>query len=213
MKSKKAKIAIIIVVVVLVIGILGFIGYKMLIKKPNPKDPATNVTTVTNEITGYDYTLEDRDTEIFSNDFHELKELLEKEEKEEDFEEKYATLISKLFVIDLFTIDNKISKYDVGGLEFIYENARESFRSKIIDSIYKTVEDNSYNTRNQTLPIVTDAEVLEIKETTYQIEDTTYNAYEVKIQWKYEKDLGYDYIARLTLIKEENKLSIVSYAP
>ena len=48
-----------------------------------------------------------------------------------------------MFIIDLYTIDNKISRYDVGGLEYVYSGARESLKSVAEDSIYKTVENNS----------------------------------------------------------------------
>ena len=36
-------------------------------------------------------------------------------------EEEYAKVISQLFVTDLFTLDNKLTSNDIGGLQFIYK--------------------------------------------------------------------------------------------
>ena len=35
-------------------------------------------------------------------------------------EEAYALSIAKLFIIDLYTMNNKINKYDIGGIEYVY---------------------------------------------------------------------------------------------
>ncbi len=211
MKMKKRyKIPLIILGTIIIVCLLGLILFQFVFKNPKEeKPPITNVANVTNKIEGYDYTLDDRDTEIFSLKFKELKEILDNN----DNEEEYAKLLAQLFVIDLFTIDNKTSKYDIGGLEYLHTNAKESFRSKILDTIYKTVEDNSYNTRKQNLPVVKNAEVLDIKKTTYTYNNQKEDAYEIEINWEYIENLGYDTSAKITMIKEENKLAIVSYIP
>ena len=127
--------------------------------------------------------------------------------------DEYVESISKLFIIDLFTIDNKVSKYDIGGLDYLYDGAKESFRSKILDTIYKNVEDNSYKNRKQSLPIVENITNISKEQTSYKINETEYDAYFVTIAWDYQSDLGYDKNAKLTIIKEENKLSIIAYEP
>ena len=165
---------------------------------------------MTNEIEGYQYTLDDRDGELFQKLFQELKEVLEKEKIDEEL---YIELISKLFIIDLFTLDNKTSKYDIGGLEFLKEEAKESFRAKVLDSIYKTVEDNSYNNRQQNLPIVKNIEVEKKEKSSYKIGNEQNAAYEISLKWEYEENLGYDTKAKIIVVKEENKWSIISYQP
>ena len=46
--------------------------------------------------------------------------------------------------------------------------------------------------------------------TNYLIGEKEYEAYNVTLEWLYEKDLGYDTNAILTLIKDENVISVVS---
>lgn len=209
--KKKYKIPLIILGTIIIICILGLILFLFVFKKEKEeKPPITNVASVTNKIEGYDYTLDDRDSELFATLFKELKENLESEERKE---EEYVTTLAKLFVVDLFTIDNKTSKYDIGGLEYLHTDARESFRSKILDSIYKTVEDNSYKTRKQELPIVQNVEIIETKKTTYSHNNQKENAYEIDLNWEYKENLGYDTKAKIIMIQEEAKWSIVSYQP
>lgn len=209
-KKRKLKPIIIIILVLLILSGISFAVYKYLFPKPNTENTPSNVAKVTNKIEGYDYTLDDRDTLLFQEIFKNLKENLESEEINMD---SYVEDLSKLFIIDLFTLDNKINKYDIGGLDYVYENAKESFRAKILDTIYKTVEDNSYKTRTQTLPIVESVTIDSIEPSSYEIEEKKYNAYLIRISWQYTEDLGYDQKASITMIEEDNKLNIVTYKP
>lgn len=206
--KKKYKILLIIIAVLLVI-LIGVGVYKFAFQKPEETKPeVTNITTVTNKIEGYDYTLDDRDTKLFEELFKELKENLESDNIDE---EAYIQSISKLFIVDLYTISNKVSKYDIGGLEYLYSSAKESFRAKVLDTLYKSVEDNSYKTRNQELPTVQTIEVTKVEETTYPINKEKRNAYIVNLNWTYEESMGYDTKGTITLIEEENKWNIISY--
>lgn len=72
------------------------------------------------EISGYNYILQDNDTEIFKKYFNELDKVLT--EKEINYEE-YAKNIASLFIIDLYTINNKVNKYDIGGADYIEPTA------------------------------------------------------------------------------------------
>ena len=215
MKMKRKYKIIFTLIVLVILAIVGFLVYTKCFQKEKEVDnPITNVAKVTNQIEGYNYTLDDRDTELFATRFKELKELLESnEEPTEKFMEDYAKYIAELFIIDLYTIDNKVSKYDIGGLEYLYENSINSFRAKVLDTIYKTVEDDSYKTRTQTLPIVKDITVNNIEQTTYQMEQVEYSAYDVSLSWKYETDLGYDNMGIIKMIEKEEKLYIVAYQP
>ncbi len=215
MKMKKKYKIIFTLIILLILAGCGFFLYTKFFKKVEVVDnPITNVAKVTNQIEGYLYTLDDRDSELFATTFKELKELLEsKNEMNEEFMEEYAKYLAKLFVIDLYTIQNKVSKYDIGGLEYIYENALNSFRAKVLDTIYKTVEDDSYKTRTQTLPIVKTVTIDSMEQTNYQMEETEYVAYEIKLSWDYETNLGYDNKGTIIMIEKEKKLYIVSFKP
>ena len=76
MKKKYKVIFSLIILVILVI--VGFLIYNNFFKKAEEtENPITNVAKVTNQIEGYQYTLDDRDSELFGNYFKELKTLLE----------------------------------------------------------------------------------------------------------------------------------------
>ena len=205
-KNTKILIALI---VILVLMIVGGVLYFCVFKKEKPVEVPQKEVIVTNTIDEYGYTLEDRDTELFKEKFEELKTLLQTT----DFsEETYRTLVSELFIIDFFTIQNKISRYDIGGLEYVYSGALESFKSVAEDTIYKTVENNLDDTRKQDLPVVTSIEVTEMSETTFTMPDETeVSGYRVALAWEYEENLGYDTSGVLILIPDGNKMSVVFY--
>lgn len=208
--KKKYKILIVLFIILLLLGV-GLGIYFTCFKEKKVESPPINEIKVTNSIDEYGYTLEDRDTKYFKEKFEELKELLNQEEFEQ---EEYIKLISELFIMDLFTIENKISRYDVGGLEFVYKDSVSSFKSVLENSIYKTVENNLDGTRNQSLPIVNEVTVTDVKETTYEMPDESIvNGYQVNLSWNYEKDLGYDDKGVIILIPEEKKMGVVFYKP
>ena len=204
---KKNKIWIITISLVILFSILGYLAYNIFFKKEAKKDETSNETNIT-EINGYGITLTDNDTALYKTEFEMLKANLESENI--DYQE-YAKSIAKLYIIDLYTINNKVNKYDVGGLEFIYEGAKDNYITNVTDTLYKYVEDNSKNKRKQELPVVSSVSVDSINEATYKVnsENITYNAYKIKVTWDYEKDLGYDKTAEVIIINKDNHLYVV----
>lgn len=161
-----------------------------------------------NEIEGYGYTLSDNDTKLYKDEFNALKENLESKEIKYD---EYAKSIAKLFAIDLYTIDNKINKYDVGGIEFVYPGCLDNYKLNVENTIYKYVEDNTKGQRSQALPVVKEVKVKEIKETKFKItaEKAEYSAYKINLKLTYHYDLGYDTLIEVIVIKKDNKLYVV----
>ncbi len=204
---KKNKIWIIAISLVILFSILGYLAYNIFFKKEAKKDEPNNETNIT-EINGYGITLTDNDTALYKTEFEVLKANLESENI--DYQE-YAKSIAKLYIIDLYTINNKVNKYDVGGLEFVYEGAKDNYVTNVTDTLYKYVEDNSKNKRKQELPVVSSINVESINEATYKVnsENITYNAYKIKVTWDYEKDLGYDKTAEVIIINKDNHLYVV----
>ena len=161
------------------------------------------------QIEGYGYTLNDRHPEIYKTYFKELKKELKSSSIEE---ENYVTLLSKLFIIDLYSLDIRIDSNDVGGIEFVYEPIRNSYKEKVQDTIYLHLESDLYGNRKQSLPIVKDVSVNQIKTVPYYYnggKEVDNEAYEVTVSWDYERDLGYQENAKLYFIHEDNKLSLV----
>lgn len=204
---KKNKIWIIAISLVILFSILGYLAYNIFFKKEVKKDEPNNETNIT-EINGYGITLTDNDTALYKTEFETLKTNLESENI--DYQE-YAKSIAKLYIIDLYTINNKVNKYDVGGLEFVYEGAKDNYVTNVTDTLYKYVEDNSKNKRKQELPVVNSINVESINDATYKVnsDNVTYNGYKVKVTWDYEKDLGYDKTAELIIINKDNHLYVV----
>lgn len=204
--SKGAKVTLIVLTILILLGIAG-VGTFFVLKNKEQKEPeVVNKTNVLETIQDYDYHLEDRDTPLFKRTFEELRDVLNSEDV--DFS-KYAEILSKLYIIDLYTIDNKINQYDVGAREFVSSEIKENFELKVRDTIYKYVEDNSYDTRQQELPIVDSVEVTKVDEETITTPSGQYPGYSVELSWVYLKDLGYDNKAVIKLIKQDKKLNIV----
>ncbi len=206
--KKKYKVLLVIIMLVL-IALIGIYVYFQFFRVVTESEPPMNEVIVTNTIDNYGYNLEDRDTELFKEKFEKLKNLL----NTEDFEEEdYVKLVSELFIIDLFTIDNKISRYDIGGVEYMYSTAVESFKSVIDSSIYKAVENNLDNSRTQQLPVVSTIEVTDVSETTYTMpDDSVINGYKVNLSWTYEVNLGYDSKAVLIVVPDGEKMGVIFY--
>lgn len=203
---KRYKIGLIIIgaltLIAIVIGVLKFF------QKPEEKEK--NTTSVVSSISEFGYTLDDRDTKYMKNTFEGLNDILSAEEI--DYE-AYAKELAKLFIIDFYTLNNKINKYDVGALEYIYTDSKASFRLKAMDTIYKDIIDNTYQDRVQDLPEITKVEVINVESDTYTINEVEYPSYKVEVNFAYKKDLGYDTKGLIYLVKVEQKLEVASFTP
>lgn len=203
MKKKYKRILIIILIVVL-LAIISFVIYKILLNNKTEEE----IVNVVDSISEYGYNLDDRDTELMKSTYEELKNILNSDEIDYEL---YASALARLFVIDLFTMDNKINKYDVGGSEYVYPDALENFKLNVEDTLYKHMENNSSGKRKQELPEVSSIEVLSNETDEYTIGENSFDSYIVNLSWQYVSDLGYDNNALITLINLDNKLYVVEY--
>ncbi|CDA60304.1 putative uncharacterized protein [Clostridium sp. CAG:524] len=200
MKKNKGRGVIVIFIIVGII-LFGYLGYR--VKNDFFKGSERKKL---DSIELYGYTLSKNDTEIYKTYFKELSKVLN--EKTIDYTE-YAKLISKLFVIDLYTLDNKLASTDIGGLEFLHKDLKDNFKENMGSTLYNFVESNIDGKRTQELPIVKDVNVSDVFETKYTYNKTEYDAYIVSTDITYEKDLGYPKSMKLTIIKDNNILYIV----
>lgn len=199
--KKNKGIGVIIIFIIVGILLFGYLGYR--VKNDFFKGSERKKL---DSIGLYGYTLSKNDTDIYKTYFKELSEVLN--EKTIDYNE-YAKLISKLFVIDLYTLDNKLASTDIGGLEFLHNDLKDNFKENMGSTLYNFVESNIDGKRTQELPIVKDVEVSDVFETKYTYNETEYDAYIVSTNITYEKDLGYPKSMKLTIIKDNNILHIV----
>ena len=199
-KLKKKVVILIILIVVLILCITGFILYKTLSKNQVAE------AKVIDSIEEYGYVLEDDQPKIYQDLFKELSKVLQAENVDE---EEYAKLISQMFSIDFYNLENKVSKNDVGGTMFISTDYVDNFTLKASDTVYKYIEHNLYNDRDQNLPVVTSSSVNKLENVTYEYKSINDdNAYEVTVNLEYEEDLGYPTEIVLTLIHNDKKLEI-----
>ena len=194
---------------VLLLGVIS-LGVLRIFYNDEEEKREVNVTSVISNISDYGYTLDDRDTDYMKEVFSELENILEA--LEIDYH-AYAEALAKLFVIDFYTLENKINKYDVGSLEYILSSSVESFRLKAQDTIYRDVIDNTYRDRIQDLPEITNVEVVNTEDTTFTLNDEEVDAIKVEMNYEYKEDLGYDTEGTIYLVRNDVKLEIVSYSP
>ncbi len=198
MKKNKKVLALLILIGVILFGYLIFRVRNDFFKKQDK--------TVVDSIGLYGYTLEKTDTKLYENYFKELSKILN--EKTIDYE-KYAEYLSKLFIVDTFTLNNKLASTDIGGTEFIHPDLKENFKENMGNNMYRNIEVNLDGKRQQELPIVKDVTIDTIKEDKVKYNDKEYDGYIIKANIEYEKDLGYQTEIELTIIKDDKILYII----
>ena len=206
MKKPKVRIKRVVLAIIAMVIIVASVYY--LVVNFTGKEKTEKATEVINEIKEYGYTLNDNETKLYNDLFKSLKDTLEADKVNE---EDYASLISELFVADFYNLDNKLTNNDIGGIQFVETDAQANFILKAQDTIYKYVKSNMDGDRDQDLPKIKSIEVNGVydKEFTYG-SNTDKNAYEIKLIWEYEEDLGYETSATLIVVHEtEKKLAIV----
>lgn len=223
-KKKKSKLKTFLKILLIFAVIAGLIygAYYVYINyfDVNKKDKIE--VKILKEIPKYGYGLKENATKLYKENFDELDKTLSKEEV--DYEE-YAKIVSKLFIIDFYTLDNKLSKNDIGGTDFIEDDMKDNFINEARSTFYKYVEVK--DKRTQILPIVSSIDDISIEQTKFFVKDLTItttsskkkvttqakgeekDAYKVSIKWSYEEDLGYETEANLILINKDNKLYVV----
>ena len=197
----KKKVILFFCILIFVYAVGGTIYYIATREKKDDKPIVTNKDT----IKGYDYTLKSNATKLYEDEFKTLKANLDGDINYDE----YAVSVAKLFVIDLYTINNKINKYDTGGASFVYPDGRDNYKLNVQDTIYKYVEDNTNGKRTQNLPEVSSVIIKDSKKDTYKIGDNSFEAYKINLEWSYVQDLGYDKTGEIILIKKDKNIYVV----
>lgn len=194
--------------IILLFIVVGIILFSILfIKVYNDFIKDNSAQKEISSIEYYGYTLNSNDTDLYKSYYKELDKVLK--EKQVDYR-SYASLLSKLFIVDVYNLNNKLASTDIGGLEFIHPDLKENFKENMSETLYKYVESNIDGKRTQELPIVKEVKVNNVFETKYTYNNTEYDAYLVNMNWSYEKDLGYQTSSKLTVIKVDNILYVVA---
>ena len=200
--KKTKKVLLICICVLMLLYFVGGIIYT------NIKQKKTIEYKVDNSISikGYEYVLLDNQTKLYKTEFQTLKENLESDNINY---EAYAKSIGKLFIIDLYTLSNKMNMYDVTSQIFVYPEARENYKLNVTNTLYKYLRDKTNDNTKYELPIVSDVEIVSSEEIKFTISEEEYNGYKLIININYEKDLGYDKVAEVIVIKKDKYIYVV----
>ncbi len=205
--SDTKRVVLFTIVIIVVVSLIGFLSI-LVLKDKDENESTDTVKKNTHEILGYGITVDDLDSEYYKLEFEKLKTNLLSENINYD---EYAESVAKLFLIDLYTIKTKINKYDIGGLEEVIPEARDNYVNNITDTIYKYVEDNTNGKRTQSLPVVSEVSVKNVKKSEYKIDslNTKIPSYVFEFDISYSSDLGYDTKAEVTVVNRDNFMYVV----
>ena len=199
-KKIKRAILIILLLAIMTIGFLAYLKYY--------KTDVKTVKTI-DKIKGYGYVLKESKPKKYKEMFYELKD----------------KQISKMFIYDFYSLDDKLAKTDVGGLDFVYPTVLENFMLNAESTYYKYLESNVYKNRKQKLPVVTNIKIEDITQEEFEYTKIIDNvdkskveeeneldekAYIVDITWDYTSPSFDDYQkeATLTIVHKGKKLYI-----
>lgn len=210
-KKKKGKLKVVLITLLVILISIGgaFALWKIVFDKDEKK--VQEIKEIDN-LKDYGYTLMDKDSKYFKDEFASLKKMING--KEVDTKE-YATQIAKMFAIDLYTMSTKVNKYDIGGVEYYHVNKKAMFEQKVMDTLYSTVLDNTFGDRKQELPEVKEAVVVSSKEGTFTLGEANVDSYVVEIDITYVKDFGYDKKVSVVVVQENDskRWSVVEIKP
>lgn len=199
---RNKKIGLIFCIILLIYFIGGIIYNFSVNSKINKKNKVDNSI----QIKGFEYICFDNDTDLFKNEFKILKLNLESDEI--NYQE-YAYSISKMFIIDLYTLNNKKNMYDVGGVQFVYPSTRDNYKLNVENTLYKYIEDNSEGDRKQILPEVSNVQIVGDELIEYEIGEEKFEGYKINIEINYVKNLEYDEKAEIILVRQDKYLYVV----
>lgn len=201
--KKKPKSLFLIILIILAI-ILGFFSLKNILSN-NQKDEIK----VINKIDQYGYSLKENKPKEYEKMFKELKKILNAKKINE---EEYVKKITEMFVYDFYSLNDKATKTDIGGVEFVYSEFLPNFLQNAQNTYYKYVENNIYGNRKKELQIVTDIEIINVEKEAYTyLDKTDEEAYKVNVKWDYTSSeyITYQKEANIVFIHDGIKLSLV----
>lgn len=201
--KKKPKLFLIILII-----IIAIVSVILLLNKKTSEEKDIKEVRVVSKIDNYGYTLRDNKSSEYKKLFKKLKEELSKKEVDED---NYAKLITEMFIIDFYSLNDRKAKTDIGGVDFVHQSALDNFILNAEDTYYKYVESNIYGNRKQVLPTVDKVTIGEIKNEEYSyLEQTDENAFIVNASWTYKDgDDDYQTEGTFTFVHDGQKLCLV----
>jgi len=203
--KKKVRRTLVAILLIALIIVCAFLAKSMFFDKQEVKE-----TKVLKTIDKYGYTLKDNKTKKYKKMFEELNEILSEDPVDE---EEYVKKITEMFIYDFYSLDDKVSKTDIGGVDFVHKDVLQNFLVAAEDTYYKYIESNIYNNRTQRLPVVNDITIESVQNDTFTINGgaTDDKAFFVKVNWDYTDNSfdSYQKSAELVFVHNDLRLDLV----
>ncbi len=203
--KRKVRRFLLAVLIIALIVVCAFLVKNIFFDKQEVKE-----TKVLKTIDKYGYSLKDNKTKKYKKMFEELNEILKEDPVDE---EEYVKKITEMFIYDFYSLDDKASKTDIGGVDFVHKDVLQNFLITAEDTYYKYVESNIYNNRQQRLPVVDDITIESVNQDSYTIAGgaTDDKAFFVKVNWDYTDSSfdSYQKSAELVFVHNDLRLDLV----
>jgi len=206
--NKKTKKVILIILSIVLLLIIFFVIYKICTRDVSDNDKGSdNSVKEQFDLNNYNYYLVNNATLYEEELFNDLKDVLSKNDMNE---EEYASVLSKIFISNLFTLDTKKSSSDVSSSQYVYTDYQDTYKEIIKDTIYAGIITNLDGKRTQDLPIVSNVEVESISRESFSYQGNVIDteAYNIKLKIEYERDLGYPTSYKVLLVHNNELLQV-----
>lgn len=205
MKLKKnvKRLIIILLIIILLCLALVFVP-KLFSKKPTIKE-----AKILKTIDDYGYVLKDNKSKEYQRLFKDLSDILTTEDIDEEL---YAKKLAEMFIVDFYSLSDKSSKTDVGGVDIVYPDSLSNFLENAENTFYKYVESDIYDNRTQQLPKVDTVTIESIEKKPYAYgENIDEDAYSLNVTWTYTNESFTNYQNKATLVfaHQDKKLYLV----
>lgn len=206
--NRKSKRNVLIIVGFVLLLIIIFVIYNVCTQHVSLNNSGSDKTVKEQfESKNYNYYLVSNATLYEEKLFYELKDVLSEENMNE---EEYASVLAKIFVSNLFTLDNKNSSTDISSSQYVYTDYQSTYKEIIKDTIYAGIITNLDGKRTQDLPIVSNVEVESISRESFSYNGNVIDseAYHIILNIEYEKDLDYPTSYRVLLVHNNDILQV-----
>lgn len=182
-------------------AIISFGGYQISKANSNQKQ----VGTVGSESNNNSFSIRNNATDYQNEIYESLNQAIKDKN-----DEKITALIAQNFVADFFTWTNKVRLNDVGGLQFIHEDAVNSVSHAAQDGIYNDMHTYLFEGKgDQTLEV--DSSTAVAKKAEFKYNDEIVDAYSVDVTWTYKESTAlntalYQNEATVVLIQDSDGL-------
>ena len=206
-KSRYKNLLLILLPFMIIAGVLAYFSYK---SATNIIDTDGSISTPSNVIEKYNYTLRSNATDLQKELFEELKEDFKNEDETDKL--KIAEDIAKNYIADMYTWTNKQGRFDVGGMCYINGYYKYNNWMQATNGFYRYVSKYIEEYGAEDLIEVESIEIVDSYKDSekYTIGDNSnFEKFHVDAKWEYKETVRFDtskFAKKLhfTLVRDES---------